>query len=139
MAHHKRIIHEKRYYNCDQCDLSFRLPSILKNHVEKIHEEKFKCKFCNRNLQNENLLEFHIKSKHTKIYDVICDVCGKEFTNKPTLIRHKKAHHEGINVKCELCEKNYASEYLLKVCLEEINAVIPELGVFYRLRAIEVG
>jgi len=43
----------------------------------------------------------------------LCTVCGKWFTTKYVLIRHKQLHTGSLPFSCTQCEKHFASEYYL--------------------------
>ena len=56
--------------------------------------------------------------KHNKVKSkdqgpIICDVCGKSFKRKPTMLEHKRVKH-GVNggreFKCDECGKILVSE-----------------------------
>ena len=52
---------------CDECDQSFPTPSMLKRHVDGVHEKiRHKCDSCNASYTQKNNLNQHIKKKHLK-------------------------------------------------------------------------
>ena len=47
----------------------------------------------------------HKASHEKKYYD--CDMCGKKFTRKHSLIQHKSCYHEGMRFNCSTCESTF--------------------------------
>ena len=62
---HKNTAHTISPYNCKQCGKYFKSPSILRRHIQGIHEG----------------IRYN------------CDKCGKEFTRKDSVKDHKKSFH----------------------------------------------
>lgn len=76
---------KKVIFKCDVCDKAFVEQSKL-NRQKFIHKEKsFQCKYCPKKYKAKQYLDYH-QFEHTG---------GKLF-------------------KCDLCEKTFATQYLLK-------------------------
>ncbi|XP_044260337.1 zinc finger protein 595-like [Tribolium madens] len=84
----------------------------------KEDNDRFVCFHCEKTFKIKSILEDHIKYKHTET-DLtkplnICDVCGSSFSNKYLLKRHlKNVHATEKKFKCELCERKFASPVYL--------------------------
>ena len=67
LTKHKRQVHTKVKYDCDQCNESFDHLSKLSRHKQKVHQGiRFECRDC-----------------------------GKEYARETSLTRHRKQHHKG--------------------------------------------
>ena len=88
-------------YPCDQCDASFPVRKSMLNHKRLKHGDtkQFNCEKCVYTSNKKENLQQHVRSQHEKIKE-ICETCGKNFTDKPTLNAHiKKFHPEQIKRK----------------------------------------
>ena len=55
----------RQNYMCNSCNKSFKTNSILKQHIESVHEGKiFKCSICLSNFTQKVNLKKHIESVH---------------------------------------------------------------------------
>ena len=60
------------------------------------------CSFCERQFANKRDLEGHINSAHLNIKPYSCEICLKEFAGKKTLNNHKKVCTFKLSVGQEL-------------------------------------
>jgi len=81
-------------YPCDQCDATYPVKMSLSNHKRLKHGDvkQFNCEKCVYATSKKENLQQHVRSVHEKV-KVICETCGKNFSDKPTLNRHKKNKH----------------------------------------------
>ena len=71
MANHIRRDHEgiKPDIRCHLCNRSVATPSVLRNHMEQVHEKKrpYACTLCDLKFAQKAHLVTHYKGKHKQI------------------------------------------------------------------------
>lgn len=114
---------------CDQCDLLLPTKSILKYHIQKVHEKKFKffCEICGKGFLFASGLKNHAAA-HSTERNEICKFCGAAYVYNRVLQEHMKNHHpeeyaasKGIDresVKTTL-NINTQGPFICKLCNEE--------------------
>lgn len=94
-----------REFTCIKCLSVFSTRNNLKLHYRKhtIHQ----CDECGRVLASGELLKDH-KLRHKGIKPVMCEECGKSFTNYKALDSHRKTVHAVDRPHaCNICNKKY--------------------------------
>ena len=138
--HFKKVHGGDRPFKCEEfdCGKSYTTPAYLRNHVYLSHRkvQKFECDICKKKCRDKTVLVHHMRShtgerpfkcnicgktlrtegtlvKHTRRHSAkhICDVCGKVFSDKEYLKRHKFAHNPGIDFVCAHCGLGFNSFY----------------------------
>ena len=94
---------------CPICFRFFARKSARDIHVKIIHDKTlvtkkvassiFACSQCNQKYSHEVSLKRHAESHKYVKADISCDVCGKTFTRKDNLWRHREKVHKLLN-KC---------------------------------------
>ncbi|XP_044736179.1 zinc finger protein 26-like [Chrysoperla carnea] len=110
----------------------FIIPKCLSYHLSthKKLQEKYTCKICGRNYATKNILQKHVKKKHTDAVNIrfYCDICNKDYVSRGSLKIHKSfVHSEQRNEKkhcCPLCDKKYKLTSHMKA---HINAAHKDL------------
>lgn len=104
-----------KLYHCQECDRKFATATILKNHVEVIHQKlrKFHCDQCPKTFAYQHKLKEHM-NVHRGIRDRKCRFCGKCFTHSSNLLVHEKVHKNIKRHKCDICDSSYVTTSALK-------------------------
>ena len=120
---HTQVVHENLTHKCKICDKVFKQKQNLRLHRMAEHELKQikkKCIDCGRYISRKNIAR-HIQSIHktsilpSKPFE--CYLCGKVLSSKRSVAHHIKFIHKEdllVRVKCEKCDKSFASELNLK-------------------------
>jgi len=93
------------------CEKSFKRKADLERHL-LIHLgiKNFACEECDKRFTRKGDLTAH-KRSHVKEEDkrFVCDSpgCGKSYTLRNNLARHKKTAHEGKRHACTVCKKEF--------------------------------
>jgi len=90
-------VHEKRNPQlCTLCGKSFQSASNLRKHVEAVHEKKqFECIECQEIFKSEFTYKQHMAYKHEGKEMFKCDICNVELKTKFSLKNHIAFMHEG--------------------------------------------
>uniref|UniRef100_A0A1B6MBH0 Protein krueppel n=1 Tax=Graphocephala atropunctata TaxID=36148 RepID=A0A1B6MBH0_9HEMI len=108
LERHKLMHTGHHYHRCEICGNLFTQKSNLMKHLILHSGEKpFPCPECAKPFAQKDNLNIHILRHHSPQTPVDCDLCGKQFKNKMTLMGHKKSKHsDGIKqIICEVCGK----------------------------------
>ena len=85
---------------CDVCSKTFHSVSAMCLHRKKHNEnERYHCPHCDRKFTQKGGLNFHIKTIHHGIKEVICDRCGKQFSTSAGLMYHNQKVHLNEEMK----------------------------------------
>ncbi|XP_055543700.1 gastrula zinc finger protein XlCGF57.1-like [Wyeomyia smithii] len=108
--------HGKERFQCKQCDRWFSRRAHLQSH-EVIHtgERNYACQSCTNSYTSSRNLRRHVKSAHLGEKPFVCDLCGKEFSQKTILEAHHSTHVQEKNYCCPVCAKRFKSGKLLKL------------------------
>lgn len=97
---HSKNVHEPKTIICDICGNYFSTYSMLKKH-KSIHEDyRYPCLECTIKCRTQNLLNVHMKRKHTFEKDHKCETCGESFYRAQELSHHIALTHLGIRYQC---------------------------------------
>lgn len=100
---------------CMKCKNRFDSLIDLKQHVYEKNActiTQLTCKVCDRSFENKKKMAQHMKI-HEEKSKIICDKCGKIYSNQFNLENHKSAQHgeyldEYQNVyKCRICDTKF--------------------------------
>ena len=123
-------------YQCEQCDKSYAFPYDLKTHVRDIHELSltFRCDLCGQNFETKKSLKVHkiiascqVSGKKSNLDRVKkvknlsrgkryqCAQCHKSYAFRSDYKNHVRVKHEGLTIRCDLCDKKFTKKSSLKV------------------------
>jgi KRAB domain-containing zinc finger protein len=82
-------------------------------HIKRVHPDQIrdqKCPHCSYQSGRQEM-QLHIKAKHLKVKDYVCELCGYSTGSPGNFERHKKAVHLGVKSHmCSVC--GYATHQL---------------------------
>ena len=117
LQQHGTIHSEDTPFRCEGCDKSFRLESLLKDHVNRVHDlnEERQCDICEQTFISKHNFYEHKKKEHTESKPYKCKECDKSFKSKYYLMQHfRMVHDETQDVQCQVCEKVFRGAVKLK-------------------------
>ena len=81
-----------------------RTPQLMETKEEKDRSETFNCTQCSKVFISLASLEAHKKHAHSFI---MCDICGRPFSQKANLLKHKLIHANKKPFACRVCNKAF--------------------------------
>lgn len=105
----------EKTFVCELCDKLYTTKGNLKLHIKIVHHgEKllFPCSVatCEEKLSTRALRQEHLHKIHNIAREIFsCTHCDVHFLNKSSLKDHINFTHQGVQFKCELCQKRFAN------------------------------
>ncbi|VVC89362.1 unnamed protein product [Leptidea sinapis] len=81
-------------YMCTECPARFLFKSNLNRHMQKHKEPQFKCDSCKRAFHTKLAVQRHYEVDHLGIRNHVCNVCGKAFGYRNSLMKHQRGVHK---------------------------------------------
>ncbi|XP_071329896.1 zinc finger protein 260-like isoform X1 [Trachinotus anak] len=86
----------------------------LLSNLQSAHNKRLVCDVCGKTFTNPGCLHIHSKI-HTGIKDFKCQDCGKSFVRKEHLTVHMRTHSGERPYHCDVCGKAFTQSQNLKV------------------------
>ncbi|VVC87738.1 unnamed protein product [Leptidea sinapis] len=106
--------HEKNHFykKCLLCDKYFKSQKYFNTHLVR-HGIKYNmskrnvvfCSVCEKACSNENELSLHVNKAHIQMKPYSCDMCEKQFYTEYNLKCHKKLHNLYSREECKFCHR----------------------------------
>ncbi|KAG7213195.1 hypothetical protein KM043_002509 [Ampulex compressa] len=87
------LLLHKEGYRCEECDEVFRVRGQLGRHRSMKHKPATVCTICGKTFTSVSTFYQHVLT-HAGIRPYKCDVCDEDFTQRSSLMRHRKKHPE---------------------------------------------
>ena len=111
-VNHMRLLHEgvDEKATCEVCGITFITRERLWRHKNLHHsnDDRYKCKYCNKQCSTKSWLARHIASTHEEP-KFKCSYCDRAFTFKRKLEGHENEHKGLKPFLCTVCDASYAS------------------------------
>ena len=94
--------HELKNSSCTYCEKKFKTEDRLNLRVKTTHEKelKYNCNDCSYQAHTREELNKHFDVTHVG-HSIFCHTCGKGFSLKRDLMRHRKTDHANMIKKCK--------------------------------------
>lgn len=109
-VHLKQRHFETKKFLCNICDGNFTTTTALKKHIMIMHSKvarKFDCDKCQLSFKMKGTLIVHQRT-HTKEKPFKCQLCLSAFKQKAVLQRHMKSLHNENIYECKWCSLKFA-------------------------------
>ncbi|XP_052901677.1 zinc finger protein 761-like [Anopheles moucheti] len=102
------------------CTKAFKSRIGLDEHVARhTNSFEFSCDICQKGFQHRSYLSAHRRAHNTE-RNFQCALCEQTFKSKQALVDHKNRRHLGVKpFACELCDKQYTKNALLRAHIEQ--------------------
>jgi transcription elongation factor Elf1 len=95
--------------DCDICGKTLKNKGNQKLHILSAHEKyekPYQCHICTMSFRVKSMLQNHIETVHDKSRQFQCPYCEIILSNKFRFNRHSKRRHGGINLPQNLLDKS---------------------------------
>ncbi|XP_058831002.1 zinc finger protein 345-like [Topomyia yanbarensis] len=103
------------YKRCTQCDEKFVTNMKLGVHLRAKHDfgskqQPFVCDVCGKEYSQKHSLRVHLANAHSGEKSFCCDVCDKRFVFQSNLTRHQQMHKLVKRFSCDFCGKTFGQK-----------------------------
>jgi len=96
--------------------------------VHHLHSPAYKCEMCTNTFNSREAFQEHMMDKHgAQTSRLECSLCHIAFFTKNELKCHTRTHHEpveqGVEIKCEKCDKSFASKKTMFAHMRNVHNV----------------
>ena len=128
--HFERVHSDKQCFTCQTCGKAFNRKVHFLAHQETHAKEKTaECKVCKKLFKGKSQLASHMYTSHSQAYrqqcggqKLLCDTCGKSYTNPKGLRLHIRTHTGEGMLKCDVCDILLPNPSRLRAHLATIHA-----------------
>lgn len=116
MIHKKKHFPDKVNFNCEKCNISYKLMSTYQSHMQQKHGPdsiKFDCIKCGKSFKDSRAFAYHERTHLPSELKLThpCLHCNKKFVNKNSLKAHIASVHDmALMFTCETCGKAFTSK-----------------------------
>ncbi|XP_055600733.1 zinc finger protein 271-like [Uranotaenia lowii] len=93
LADHERVHQNDNRYDCQSCGAKYTSKSGLRNHLNKNLS-------CDEAFQEAKLRQ---KKHEEELKEHGCEICGKKYRHRKSLLEHRSLHFRNRQYKCERC------------------------------------
>lgn len=121
---------KKRNDQCRICNMLFKNPYHLRNHIERVHLKikSYQCDICLKSFNAYFEIKAHIK-KHLTEKLFSCHLCPKKFKWGNSLRMHLRSHNGDRVYHCSTCQKTFLRHWNLsehvKQCVGNPSLISP--------------
>lgn len=89
--HDNHLLSHKDGYSCEECGVKVSGPRQLGYHKRLKHGPGMTCPVCDKVFMSSSNFYQHVLT-HARLRPYKCDVCGEDFTQRSSLLRHRRTH-----------------------------------------------
>ncbi|CAH0549103.1 unnamed protein product [Brassicogethes aeneus] len=109
----------EKHRRCVKCREYFKDDVDYNSHRD-VCRKLFQCKICSEKFVKSNQLARHQSEVHNiKEVPGLCDICGKTFEKKSSLMSHKQCHTG--EQQCTVCQKVLKNRNMLKLHMKNVH------------------
>lgn len=119
---HQKLTHLALPFKCthSQCKESFETAELLDAHRKSAHV-KVQCSHCPKKVV-EHLLNLHVQRAHKKLFQTVCEQCGKIFPDNYARKYHIQMDHDNPGrVQCDMCKGFFKNKYNLQKHIKVVH------------------
>nr|XP_012141954.1 PREDICTED: zinc finger protein 37-like [Megachile rotundata] len=91
------LLLHKEGFKCTECDERFSHPADRDKHKELKHKLRISCTFCTKKFNSRSNFYTHVLT-HAGVKPYKCDICDETFTQRNSMLKHRKKSHPESNL-----------------------------------------
>ncbi|WAQ98665.1 ZN878-like protein [Mya arenaria] len=97
-------------HQCSKCDYTGKNERQLFNHINRVHQRKYKCNECGKKFGYKGDLKRHHSEVHSSKERYFCKICNKYLKTKTYIDDHMQLHKDNYVYHCKICEKSFSTK-----------------------------